>query len=239
MLRQFLSPADADRALRTFEKLARHNVDRWALTGGLATEIHRVRRGCAAVPRVLNDIDFIAASFDCIPESLADDFLFRHIHPSDPPNKTMLQAIDPEAKLRVDVFRACGDTMGRTCEVDLPCGAFRLIALEDLVARAARVAFDLADGPTPAVHATDYLRLAELVDAADVETAWRDHRKPRHPETFAEADAMLEALIPARRHLLIERDYSKDYLETCPRCSATAAFQFADPAVVFSLLGYC
>src|ERR1051326_3381878 len=111
MLNRFLSRADADRAIHTLAKLARHDISRWALTGGMATEIHRLRSGCEPATRVLNDIDFIAGSFDCIPESLADDFLFRHIHPADPPNKTMLQAIDPDSALRVDIFRACGGTM--------------------------------------------------------------------------------------------------------------------------------
>lgn len=58
----------------------------------------------------MNDIDFVTDSFDCIPESLADDFLFRHVHPFDPPGKTILQFIDAESALRVDVFRACGAT---------------------------------------------------------------------------------------------------------------------------------
>jgi len=49
--------------------------------------------------RALNDIDFIAESFDHIPASLASDFLFRHIHPFDPPGRTMLQFIDAESAL--------------------------------------------------------------------------------------------------------------------------------------------
>jgi len=32
----FLSPEDAKRASRTFEKLLRHDIRNWALTGGLA-----------------------------------------------------------------------------------------------------------------------------------------------------------------------------------------------------------
>src|SRR5580704_14466696 len=96
-LQQFLSFADADRALRTFRKLGGHDIRHWALAGGLAGEIHRLWRGCEPSLRSLNDIDFIADSFDFIPRSLADDFLFRHIHPFDPPAKTMLQCIDSES----------------------------------------------------------------------------------------------------------------------------------------------
>ena len=50
------------------------------------------------MPRLhAHDIDFIAESFDAIPETLGHDFLFRHIHPCDPANKMMLQFIDAES----------------------------------------------------------------------------------------------------------------------------------------------
>jgi hypothetical protein len=77
-LEQFLSVADASRASRTLRKLKQHDIQGWALAGGLAVEVHRLHRGCEAAVRVLNDIDFIVGSFDGIPQSLADDFLFRH-----------------------------------------------------------------------------------------------------------------------------------------------------------------
>jgi tartrate dehydratase beta subunit/fumarate hydratase class I family protein len=54
--------------------------------------------------RSLNDIDFIVDSFEHIPQSLAGEFLFRHVHPFDPPGKTLVQSIDPETMVRVDVF---------------------------------------------------------------------------------------------------------------------------------------
>jgi hypothetical protein len=239
MFEQFLAQSDTNRALRTFQKLANHDISRWALTGGLATEIHCLRRGCRPAVRSLNDIDFVADSFACLPDSLANDFLFRHIHPEDPPNKTMLQAIDPRSALRVDVFRACGTTMRRTCTVDLPTGSVLLISLEDLIARMARLAMNIVeDLPTESVHARDYLRLAEFVDPVDVELAWRDHRKPAHPESFEETNALLQSVIPARQHMLVARNYSHDLDRICPRCRATAGFTLADPKVIFEILGY-
>ena len=82
--------------------------------------------------RGLNDLDFITDSFDFIPETLATDFLFRHIHPFDTPGKTMLQFVDPDSALRMDLFRACGAPMTRTVRLDLPSGAIQLVSLEDL-----------------------------------------------------------------------------------------------------------
>jgi hypothetical protein len=53
------------------------------LVGGLAVEFHCLRGGHAPSIRHLNDIDFVAPAFDCIPETLAREFLFRHVHPFD------------------------------------------------------------------------------------------------------------------------------------------------------------
>jgi hypothetical protein len=240
MLDRFLSRIDADRGLRCFQKLARHDIAGWALTGGLAIELHHLLAGREADPRVLNDIDFIVGSFDRIPQTLADDFLFRHVHPFDPPGKTLMQAIDADTCLRVDVFRAFGETMRRTISMDLPAGRLHLISLEDLVARTARLALDLAGGvPTPAKHAVDFLRLMELAGPADIETAWRDQRKPQQPASFDEAASVLERLIPSRKDMLIYPDYSRDATEICGRCAPTAAFPLAEPTAVLAVLGYC
>jgi len=63
MFLSFLSAGDGQRALQAFENLARHDISRWALTGGFATEIHHLRRGRRPLMRSLNDIDFIVDSF--------------------------------------------------------------------------------------------------------------------------------------------------------------------------------
>ena len=66
MFHGFLSTADADRALRSLGRLVRHDIRRWALTGGFAIEIHHMLRGHQPSLRPLNDVDFIADSFDCV-----------------------------------------------------------------------------------------------------------------------------------------------------------------------------
>ena len=87
-MQRFLSIGDSTRAFNTLRKLALHDVSRWVLVGGLAVEFHCLRSRHSHPIRHLNDIDFVASAFDCIPETLARDFLFRHVHPFDPPNKT-------------------------------------------------------------------------------------------------------------------------------------------------------
>jgi hypothetical protein len=209
MLERFLSAADTRRATRILQKLARNDVRSLALSGGLATELHHELRGSRSFPRALNDIDFIVESFGCLPDSLADDFLFRHVHPLDPPNKTILQAIDPVEALRVDVFRACGESVIRSSSMTFGSISLRLVSLEDLVARSARLALDVTRRvATPRKHATDFLRLLKLADVSAVESVWRDHRRPDHPATFREAKVLLQTLLPMSRELLIAPSYS-------------------------------
>jgi hypothetical protein len=226
--------------LGTLVKLARHNISRWALTGGFAVEIHRLRSGRPASIRPLGDLDFVADGFDCVPGTLADDFLFCHVHPLDPPGKTILQFIHAETALRIDLFRANGAIMSRSVRADLPSGSIQLVSLEDVVARVARLVLDLADGlPVPSKHAADYLHMVELVNPSHVEAAWQDHRKPAHPMTFQEANVVLHHLIPNRSNLLITPAYLTDISAVCPRCVPTPPFRLADASVVLSLLGYC
>lgn len=239
-MQRFLSIGDSTRALNTLRKLALHDVSRWMLVGGLAVEFHCLGKGHSHPLRHLNDIDFVAPTFECIPESLARDFLFRHVHPFDPPGKTMMQLVDADTSLRVDVFRTDGGIMSRAISVDGLSGPLRVISIKDALAHEARVLLNLdASLPVSAKHADDYQRLVGLVKLSDMETAWQDHRKASHPMTFLETNILLKGLIATRRKLLISTEYSKDTAEICPRCVPTPPFQSADPKVVLSLLGYC
>jgi hypothetical protein len=239
-LLRILSAENAERVSRTFEKLLHHDIGTWALAGGLAVELHWTSLTGQTSMRPLNDIDFIVRSFDDLPQSLANDFKFRHIHPFDPPGKTLLQSLDSENAVRIDVFRAYGAEISRCHELLWPAGKLCVVSLEDLVARSARLALDLASNqPVPAVHALDFIRLAGLVDPSRIEPIWLDHRKKQHPETFREACELLQNLIADRRELLVNREYSRDVMQVCRRCKETLAFRLADPKVMLSVFGYC
>src|ERR1700754_3646261 len=108
---RFLERKEAERAARTLRKLAACDISRWALTGGLAVEIHILEHGRDSGGRRLRDMDFVAGSFEDIPPSLGDEVLFRHVHPYDEPSKTMLQCVDEDTALRVDLVRAYGQEM--------------------------------------------------------------------------------------------------------------------------------
>src|SRR5262249_32466889 len=136
----------------------------WALAGGFAVEIHCMRGGLPATNRLLHDIDFVAPGFHCIPQTLARDFLFRHVHPLDPPGRTILQLVDAATAVRIDLFRAYGAIMTRTLCLDFLFGSIQFISVEDVLGRTARLLLGLVAGvQVPAKHANDFLRLANLM----------------------------------------------------------------------------
>jgi len=235
-----LSESDKPRAERTLRKLFRHDISRLALTGGFATETHLKRRGGLASIRPLHDIDFIVSSFDCIPTGLSEDFLFRHVHPNDPPGKTLLQGVDEETGVRIDVFRAYGSVMDRAVTIDAMSHVLRVISLEDLTARAARLCWDLHEGcPVVPKYARDFLRLRDLSTPEDIQSAWQEHRQMHCPESFASAAAEIRRLVAVRPELLVDRVYSTDVHEICSRCVKTYAFPLADAQRILEILGYC
>jgi len=228
------------RAERTIRKLVRHDISRWALTGGFATEIHIKRCGGSSEPRPLHDIDFIVSSFDGIPQSLSRDFLFRHVHPEDPPGKTLLQCVDEETGVRVDVFRAYGSVMNRLQPIDRKFETFPMISMEDLTARAGRLSWNLCEGQTVAPkYVRDFLRLMELSTTESVESAWQDHRQAHRPERFEAAVAEIRRALAERPELLVRPVYSTDANAVCERCVGTATLPLADARRILAILGYC
>src|ERR1700674_4416811 len=99
---RFLSPIDTIRVCRALEKLLLHGLHEFALTGSLATEIQLSLAEAAPRLRRMNDIDIVVRSFDSIPQTIANGFLFRHIHPKAAPGQTLMQLVDPEQTVRVD-----------------------------------------------------------------------------------------------------------------------------------------
>jgi hypothetical protein len=252
MLDKFLAPEDQGRAARTFNRFASHDISQLTLAGGFAIELRILERGGRTLLRPLHDIDFLAVSFDSIPNTLGSDFLFRHVHPDDPPGKTLLQAVDPASALRVDVFRAYGAAIERATPIDFaslvsPHAPYpsisprlRVAAIEDLAARHARLCCDLFSQQTvQPKFARDLLRLLELLAPEQVEPAWQEHRKPTHPATFASAAEKLRTHITTNAHLLVAPTYSTDPSEFCARCRSTDFFPLTDAGSVLSLLGYC
>jgi len=237
---RFLDRKDSERAGRTLRKLAACDISQWALTGGLAVEIHILQHGRESGGRRLRDMDFVAGAFEDIPATLGSEVLFRHVHPHDAPAKTMLQCVDEETALRVDLLRAYGYEMARVVPIQLEGIRLKMISVEDLEAAHARVAWALVQGKKVAPqHARDFLRLMPLVTTEQMEDIWQEHRTPECPVSYAETVAELINVIASRTHLLVPRIYSKDVDAVCARCQGSETFKLADARRVFAILGYC
>ena len=229
----FLAAADAQRATRTLYKLAEHDIGQWALAGGLALEIHVARAGGRGAARQLNDLDFIVDSFEAIPRTLGRDFLFRHVHPDDPAGKALLQAVDPETRLRVDVFRAYDGQMERQWRfnwMEWHCGwsHCRMLrhgwggstGIEQWTNSGGQVCARFFAGDGCGAHRTGGTGLARASEA-------------RHAGNFADASSQVRALIAARPELIdrtgilnrCEWDLRKmqNYGRLCPGQCATGS----------------
>jgi len=236
----FFNAAESARVTRTLRNLSLHDISHWALTGGVAIEFQILHHGGEPITRQLHDLDFMTASFDSIPETIGNALLVRHVHPHDPPGKNMLQVVDPETEVRIDVFRAYGLEMDRTSVIENAALAFKMVSLHDLVARHARLNWNLMEGkPVDPKYARDFLRLIELVSTEEVECIWQEHRTYQSPESFAETAQQLRRVIASRPDLLVPPTYSTNVYQECPRCEGTEAFPLADPRRIRSILGYC
>ncbi|WP_237477864.1 hypothetical protein [Lichenibacterium dinghuense] len=218
MIDSTLSPDEAGRAAATLARLRGSGLDP-ALTGGMAIAWHMAGvDGAGPTRRPLHDLDLVVEGVGSIPDGLGADFEIRHLHPDAPPGRMLAQLWDPSTALRVDVFGAHGDTLSRCAEASLSEGRLRVVSREDLAARLASLLLDLALGEAVAPkHASDFSALVPGVDAAAMAAAWADHRRRRHPESFAEARAAVLDLVAARPDLLVTPD-SPYRISPCPRC---------------------
>jgi len=231
-----LSPEDQQRAERTLGKLLSHGIESWALTGGFATEIFIRRAGSKPIVRPLHDLDFLVSSFANIPTSIGRDFLFRHVHPFDPPGKNLLQCVDPETGVRVDIFRVDPPVMNRTSPLNT---RLQIISQQDLTARAARLTWDLGRKSVAPKYVRDFLRLLKVADIQSVEAVWQQHRNAWSPPAFSQAAKEVHTLIESHASSLIDSPYSTDIHAICDRCHTIAAFPLADAQRIISILGYC
>jgi hypothetical protein len=240
MFERFLAEADVQRVGACLTTLRRHGVAAWALTGGIAIELRLIERGGEVEIRSLNDLDFATTSFDSIPNTLGSEFLVRHVHPFDLPDKIIAQFVSSELVLRVDVFMTHQEVMNRAYPVLTEFGAIHVLSFDDLIARAARLTLPLAyRRPVLSKHASDYLRLISVANVEDAERAWPQHRRACDPESFLTAATQLRDLIPHNADLLMSPTYSQNVSEGCPRCAAVEGLELANRDAILSVLGYC
>jgi hypothetical protein len=225
---------DAHRATETVQALLAHGV-RGALTGGLATAAQLRAHGRKVERMHLNDVDLVVDGFDVIPESVTDSFLQHHVHPDAPEGRLLLQLIDETTGVRVDLFRAFGNTLARASA--LHTGGLGILCVEDLVARTTALVSTLRRGKhLGPKHATALTRLLGLGRHEFLTAAWSDHRQAL-PETLDEAIGEALRLLVTHRELVIVEQYTAA-ITRCDRCCERGPFR-PDPADrIVQVLGY-
>ena len=209
-----------------------------ALTGGLAIAAQLRARGRAVLPRPLNDIDLVVERFDDIPQSLSALFLLNHVHADAAPGKTLLQLVDESRAVRIDIFRAYGDTMARAMRLDGDTGVIPVVSNDDLLARTtSMICTELGRGrPIDRKHVRSFRQLLDLGrDEADA-SAWSDHRE-RVSGTFDEAIREALRLLDARPDLVVVEEYSAA-ITPCDRCRPHGRFRPAPSERIVEILGY-
>lgn len=235
----FLAPEDFSLVRHTLDAMAACGFAAFAVTGSLALEMLKIGKGLPPTRRALNDLDLVIGSFGELPPSLADRFIFPHVHPDAAPGKILVQLVDPVAPLRVDVFRSRGNTLGRLQPSMLAGTAVRLVSLEDLAARNTAHLLSLGRGtPVARKHVRDLAGILDVIEARTMEMAWNDHRNDGDPQSFQEAVDLAMNLAMNNPGLLIEPEFGQADGSACPRCRSMGRLAPAPQHEVVKYLGY-
>lgn len=214
-----------------------HGV-RCALTGGLAIAAQLRAHGRPAERRGLNDIDLVVHGFGAIPESVTASFLLHHVHPDAIEGRTLLQLIDEATAVRVDLFRAFGNTLARASAFDHQTSALHILSVEDLVARTtALVCGSLRRRKTiDRKHVRAFTRLLGLGRQEQLAAAWSDHRQAI-PGTLEDATREAIRLLEAHPELVVVEEYSAIVMP-CERCREQGPFRPGPADRIVQTLGY-
>jgi hypothetical protein len=237
MFEIFLISDAARRATLVLERLLSRGLS-CALTGSLAIEAQLRAHGLGFGRCELNDIDLVVADIKSLSESVAEGFLLSHVHPLAPEGKLLVQLIDPDQRLRVDVFRAYGKSLSRSQRLDSETGDLNVLALEDLRARStAQICTPLENGrPTDIKFESAFCRLCGHGQEMLLTEAWNDHRQSI-AGTVADASKRAFTLLSERPHLLAQEEYSSR-CTSCEKCLEYASLKLATPEETIALLGY-
>ena len=236
MLESLLSPADTLRVSHVLGHLKSAGLA-FAVTGGLAIGARLRERGVPVAQRPLNDLDIVVHAWSALEGRVADGFLMNHIHPMAPEGKLLLQLVSPDQKLRVDVFRAYGLTLGRASHV-ASISDWRFVSAEDLRARVtAHVCRSLERGTAIDQKYVDtFFALSNAGEPQLLAEAWSDHRESICG-TIWEASAMAQDLLSANPQLVVKEHYGLE-CGPCAKCQPDDGFVLADRELVGSILGY-
>ncbi|MCW6512073.1 hypothetical protein [Lichenifustis flavocetrariae] len=219
-----LSSSDAARVQATLDMMQGNGLRDFAITGGVAVAAHLA--SISHMPRPLNDLDLIVAGAGALPSCLAAGLLVSHVHLDAKPGRMLLQLVEPETRLRVDIFGAIGGQLRRSRPLESLRDGLYVVSPADLVARLKGLLLDLGlDEVVPAKHARDHAALLAHGAVDGIEVAWAEHRRARHPAAFGEACRQAQALTREKAHFLAASGFKP--CVPCERCREAQGFRVA------------
>ncbi len=224
------------RVVRVLERLTLHGLSAAALTGSVAAALNPRSVSLARPP---HDVDIVVPSFATIPTTLSHEFLCWHVHPDAPPGRLLLQLVDSVEAIRIDIFGARGDSLGRSELHRVGERAIGILSMEDIAANCTRLLLDMGRSrAVPRKHWEDFERLGRRIDLDFMQIVWPDYRRVDDPPTFSIAAKAVRRLAAERPGLLIVPKYESDEDIGCERCEPLAGFPRTSAAQVRGILGY-
>src|SRR5262245_28694851 len=148
------------------DKLLPHVCERdVAITGGVAIELGLAAAGCPASRAALADLDLVASRVDAVASSVAEVFLVSHYHVVQPGvPKFMVQLVDPESRIRVDVFPDLTGSIARATAVRFGARLVNVLSLADVLEhKLLTLSTASAANPVDPKHAADARALGNLL----------------------------------------------------------------------------
>jgi hypothetical protein len=161
------------------------------------------------------DLDFVATSVETIKSSVVGEFLVSHYHVERPGvPKFMIQLVDPESRIRVDVFPDLAGSIADARVVEIGEHRMRVLPLKRILEHKVKA-------------------LARASRAAPID--------PKHVDDARTLGALLLEDVPAVPSDALARDlYSSDADQSCQRCilSRHPAWPLAPKDQICRILGW-
>ncbi|HZF28908.1 MAG TPA: hypothetical protein VE907_07310 [Gammaproteobacteria bacterium] len=210
-----LPASELARLSACLDKLLPHVRDcEIAITGGVAIQRGVALAGGKGSRVAVADLDLVASRHDAVAPSVAEAFLISHYHVVQPGvPKFMVQLVDPEWRVRVDIFPDLVGSLARATRIPIGAHRVNVLALEDIFEH-------------------KLLTLSKASPAGPVD--------PKHAADAELLGNLLRRAVPAVSAALVEDVYGIDAALLCRRCelSADSRFPLAPKERIFELLGW-
>ena len=210
------SAPETQRLSVCLSRLCRHiSRDDVALTGGVAIQLGLAAGGYSGARTPIADLDLVARHFDAVAPSVSSEFLVSHYHlPQPDAPKFMIQLVDPEVRIRVDVFPDLAGSLGSARWRTVGGYKLKVLTLESILEH-------------------KLLTLSKASETAPVD--------PKHFDDAKRLAAFVGRCVPPiSKNSLVEDVYGGAADLECRRCewSRRPTFPLARKREIFDLLGW-